>query len=279
MTQSGYHTTKVKAIRQTWGKRCDKLVIASNQTDIHHADTLAMKSDSSYLGLWTKLNETMQYIWEHHRNDGYDWVFKADDDTFLLMENLKEYLSSPAVMAKHNQQEPLIFGRRYSSPRYRNLAKREVYFQNPRNAAFGKRFFQKINKHRPVIYNYGGAGYVMNWQYMQKFVDAMKSPDTLFGTPPEDQAHGVVMAYHDVWPQNTRDELMRERFHPESPMFMWSMPDYYFKLWNDNHKATGGLSLGPECCSVHSVAFHHIPPSQMEEFENYFYSCRRESSG
>jgi glycoprotein-N-acetylgalactosamine 3-beta-galactosyltransferase len=273
MTHAGSHRTKVKAIQRTWGKRCDKLIIASNQTN-ERLGIVAMKSESSYLGLWGKLNETMQYVWDHYRDEGYDWVFKADDDTYLIVENLKEYLSSPPVKKSVFLKEPVIYGRRYSSPRYRNLAKRKVYFGNPINAEFGERFYEKINKHKPVIYNYGGPGYAMNWPYVEKFLEVMKGPDTVHGTPPEDQAHGVVMAYHDIWPQNTRDQLGRERFHPENPDFMYSMNDTYRRLWDDNHKATGGLSVGPECCSEQSIAFHHMQMQAMLQLEDHLYACR-----
>ena len=37
----------------------------------------------------------------------------------------------------------------------------------------------------------------MNWKYVELFVNAMKGPDTLHGSPPEDQAHGVVMYVHN----------------------------------------------------------------------------------
>ena len=40
---------------------------------------------------------------------------------------------------------------------------------------------------------YYRAGYVMNWKYVELFVNAMNSPGTIHGSPPEDQAHGVVM--------------------------------------------------------------------------------------
>ena len=33
----------------------------------------------------------------------------------------------------------------------------------------------------------------MNWKYVKLFVNAMNSPDTVYGNVPEDQGHGVVM--------------------------------------------------------------------------------------
>ena len=32
--------------------------------------------------------KAFQYVWEHHRDEA-DWFMKADDDTFVVMENLK----------------------------------------------------------------------------------------------------------------------------------------------------------------------------------------------
>lgn len=271
MTHSGSHNTKMKAIRRTWGRRCDKLVIASNQTD-DILGAVTIQSEATYVGLWEKLNITMRYIWEHYRNDTYDWIFKSDDDTYLIVENLKEYLASKHITSRIHK--PMIHGRRYSSPQYKNLAKRPVYFGNPVNAEFGKRFYEKIHGDKPVIYNYGGAGYAMNWPYVEKFLEVMSGPDTVHGIPPEDQAHGVVMAYHDIWPENTRDELNRERFHQESPEFMYGMSDEYRRLWNDNHQETGGLSVGPDCCSSQSVSFHHIKPRAMVGLDQHLYACR-----
>mmetsp|Transcript_42866 Transcript_42866/g.103659 ORF Transcript_42866/g.103659 Transcript_42866/m.103659 type:complete len:398 (+) Transcript_42866:128-1321(+) len=263
-------TTKIKAVQKTWGRKCDKLLIASNQTD-PTIGAVKMNSEASYLGLWTKLNETMTYIWNEFGPDQFDWVLKADDDTFVIMENLKEYLSLPSIVA--NISQPSIHGRRFSSPKYKHL-ERDEYFTNPQNADFGKRFYDKMDRNAPVIYNHGGSGYVMNMEYVKKFVEVMHGPDTVHGSPAEDMAHGVVMAYHDLWPTNTRDELGRERFHPKDPQTMYSMPEDKFRLFNDNFQATGGLSLGVDCCSDKSITFHHIKARDMVALERVFYTCR-----
>jgi glycoprotein-N-acetylgalactosamine 3-beta-galactosyltransferase len=264
-------TLKTKAVQKTWGRKCDKLILASNESDTK-IGAVSMASNASYSGLWNKLNETLEYIWRHHRNEGYDWVFKADDDTFVIMENLKAYLASPEVTK--DMHKPVIHGRRYSSPLYGNLEKREVYFANPKNADFGKRFYQKMDRKAPVLYNYGGSGYAMNFPYVEKFLEVMKGPDTLHGSPPEDQAHAVVMAFHDIWPSNTRDKTGRERFHPEDPRVMYGMSEEKHRLFNDNHQATGGLSIGAACCSEKSISFHHVKPKDMVAMDWKFYKCR-----
>ncbi|CAJ1893327.1 unnamed protein product [Cylindrotheca closterium] len=263
-------TTKINAVLKTWGRKCDKLLIASNETD-SRIGAVKMNSEASYLGLWNKLNETMTYIWNEFGADQFEWVLKADDDTFVIMENLKEYLSS--LPSTRMSSQPSIHGRRFSSPKYKHL-ERDEYFTNPQNVDFGKRFYAKMDRNAPVIYNHGGSAYVMNMGYVQKFVEVMHGPDTVHGTPAEDMAHGVVMAYHDLWPTNTRDELGRERFHPKDPQLMYNMPEDKFRLFNDNHQPTGGLSVGVDCCSEKSITFHHIKPSNMIALERVFYTCR-----
>ena len=53
--------------------------------------------------LWAKTKETLKYVWKHHRNDA-DWFLKADDDTYVVMENLKNFL------AQYNTTKPYYFG-------------------------------------------------------------------------------------------------------------------------------------------------------------------------
>jgi hypothetical protein len=130
--------------------------------------------------------------------------------------------------------------------------------------------------HSSLRYNYGGAGYVMNWNYVEQFVNIMKGPDTVHGIPPEDQAHGVVMAYHDIWPQLTFDDLGRQRFHQESPAFMRDMPPDIAKVFHASHAYVGGIKTGPECCSTNSISFHHMKPVEIKRMDKYLYSCRRQ---
>ncbi len=47
-----------------------------------------MESEATYENLWNKLNETMDYISKKTNGfQDYDWYYKVDDDTFVVMEN------------------------------------------------------------------------------------------------------------------------------------------------------------------------------------------------
>ncbi|XP_070566992.1 glycoprotein-N-acetylgalactosamine 3-beta-galactosyltransferase 1-like [Ptychodera flava] len=85
--------------------------------------------------LWGKVKAAFKYIYEHHINDA-DWFMKADDDTYVIVENLRN-------MLEQEDTTQLTY--------------------------FGLRFILKNNTKR--IHMDGGAGYVMSKAVLTKLVE------------------------------------------------------------------------------------------------------------
>ena len=90
-----------------------------------------MYTTAGYDNLWLKTQAAWEYIFRHHRDDA-DWFVKADDDTFIVMENLRHFLS--------------------------NYYSKEAHY-------FGRNF-----KYMTHDYNSGGAGYVFSRETLLRFI-------------------------------------------------------------------------------------------------------------
>jgi len=66
-------------VKETWGRRCDKLLFMSSKNDTS-LPTVVLNVTESRAFLWNKVVMTLSYINDNFIND-YDWFFKADDDT------------------------------------------------------------------------------------------------------------------------------------------------------------------------------------------------------
>lgn len=92
------HKKRVRSIKNTWGKKCDKILFMSDIED-PALPTVRIVAPPLHETLWQKHREIVRLIAREFREHDFDWVFKCDDDTFLLVENLKRYLLSPEIQA------------------------------------------------------------------------------------------------------------------------------------------------------------------------------------
>nr|VZI16059.1 unnamed protein product [Spirometra erinaceieuropaei] len=69
---------------------------------------LNLTKPESRMHLWSKMRKIVRYVYQY-RND-YDYFYKADDDTYMFVENLAYELS------QRNPNEPFMMGRRF--PRF-----------------------------------------------------------------------------------------------------------------------------------------------------------------
>ena len=92
-------------IKRTWGAHCDKLIFMSSQED-PALGAVALNISEGRQNLWGKTKGGFQYCYQHHREE-FDWFIKADDDTFMVIENLKEFLRP------FDTNEPIHFGHHF----------------------------------------------------------------------------------------------------------------------------------------------------------------------
>ncbi|OWF48568.1 Glycoprotein-N-acetylgalactosamine 3-beta-galactosyltransferase 1 [Mizuhopecten yessoensis] len=133
-----------------------------------------------------KNKEAFLHIYSSHLNN-YDWFLKADDDTYVILENLRNFLRDK------DQNEAIYFGRRFKP--------------------FVKQGFMS-----------GGAGYVLSRQAVRSLVQYGNSttsylnskcePTTFIG---EDVQLGQCLEMVGVKAGDTRDSEGKERFFPLRP--------------------------------------------------------------
>ncbi|RCN39138.1 hypothetical protein ANCCAN_14935, partial [Ancylostoma caninum] len=186
LTGKQNHERRAQHIKATWVKRCNKyLFMSSEENSSLPAHNLNISEGRKFL--WMKTREAFKYIHDNYLND-YDWFLKADDDTYVIVENLR-YLLVP-----YSPKEALHFG-------------------------FKFRPFTKRGYHS------GGAGYILSREALRRFASKGYSDDKICrvkGVSVEDVAMGKCLESIGVRAGDTRDQEGLHRFSPLSPELMIS---------------------------------------------------------
>ncbi|CAF3933746.1 unnamed protein product [Adineta steineri] len=184
--------SRTRAVNLTWGRRCDGLFFITEPSNDTQGLPIAPIANITpgYEHLTQKVVLALQYAYEYHFNN-FDWFVKADDDTYIFMENLKTFLS------KQNTSEPVSFG--WISKGY--------------------------------DYHQGGASYVLSREALKRFNQGLQKPNATchkYGGH-EDIEIRACLRSEGVYMGNTRDEKNRERFHPLNfhSHFVGPIPDWY----------------------------------------------------
>lgn len=142
------HQTKVRAISDTWAKKCSSFLAFSTADDLTlPAISLPHLGEESYANMWQKSRSIWKYIGLHYVDD-FDWFLLGGDDMYYIMENLVALLTSPEVQEERKRGEGVYLGR---SLRYPSIT-------------------------RPFLFNTGGSGYLLDKVALRKLVDHLERP-------------------------------------------------------------------------------------------------------
>jgi len=83
---------KAQAIKDTWGKRCNRLLFIADENN-NIFPTVGFKTIEGKLNMVTRIFNAFDYVYEHYFDDA-DWFLRSDDDTYVIMENLRYLLAS-----------------------------------------------------------------------------------------------------------------------------------------------------------------------------------------
>ena len=197
--------TRARAIRNTWGQRCYKAVYfySKGPKELRNdgVQTQALNVTEGRGYLTDKTRAALKWSVEHFRHE-VDWYLKADDDVYILMENLETYV------ANFNTTSPHYIGKS-NSPR---THKQE--------------------------YASGGAGYVLNLEAAEIL---LKGPElkpilcTASGSL-EDLDIGACLRAFGVRLHDTADKNGRQRLHCNDPIKVLQNPQmapFYYIVKGD----------------------------------------------
>ncbi|KAH8334613.1 hypothetical protein KR059_012237, partial [Drosophila kikkawai] len=112
LTSPKSHKSRAVHIQRTWGTRCHKLIFMSTKED-KELGAVGLNVREGYWNLWSKTRASLQYAYKHHFQN-YDWFLKTDDDTFVVMENLRAFLHA------HSPKSPVYFGNQHVKQGYKS---------------------------------------------------------------------------------------------------------------------------------------------------------------
>lgn len=191
MTQDKTYYSRAVYVNNTWARRCTKYIFVVSRPEVQmDLPLLQFDIPEAKSQLLRKSIKTFEYVYTHHINDA-DWFIKADDDTYIIMENLQDFL------------------------RDKNPADKVFYGQEVRSS------------NRSYSYTTGGAGYVLSKEALKTFGKQSRECERIGGR--EDSRLSNCLQNLGVKLINGVDSLGRNLFNHISPIHLlfYNLPPWY----------------------------------------------------
>ncbi|XP_071102786.1 glycoprotein-N-acetylgalactosamine 3-beta-galactosyltransferase 1-like [Haliotis cracherodii] len=228
--------TKAQYVKETWGKRCDKLLFYSSTTD-ESFPTIGLGTPEGRQHLTAKTMQAFRHLYTNYLKEA-DWFLKADDDTYVLADNLKYFLS------KQNKNEAVYFGN---------------HFKN----------------YIPEGYNSGGAGYVVSYEALKRFGERGNNSDLCSQDGgAEDAEFGKCLVNLGAKVGRSLDEEGKTTFHAYHPLTHMSGS---YPQWVKAHTMHGARKGAGNISSL-PITFHYVRGNEMLALDFYIYHVKHVSA-
>uniref|UniRef100_A0A8C5P6C9 N-acetylgalactosaminide beta-1,3-galactosyltransferase n=1 Tax=Leptobrachium leishanense TaxID=445787 RepID=A0A8C5P6C9_9ANUR len=178
MTAPANLDTRTIHLKYSWTRHCNIALFMSSVTN-ESFPTIGLGTKEGRDQLYRKTIRAFQIVHKHYYEKA-DWFLRADDDTYIVVENLRWMLSN------YTPDQPVYFGKRF------------------------KPFAEQG-------YMSGGAGFVLSKEALNRFVEGFQKENCTHTTSLEDIGLGQCMEKMGVIAGDSRDTEQRETFHPFTP--------------------------------------------------------------
>ncbi|XP_046546915.1 glycoprotein-N-acetylgalactosamine 3-beta-galactosyltransferase 1-like [Haliotis rubra] len=213
LTQPCNFANKTRSVKETWTKRCDITLFFSSEAN-SEIPTIKLDVPEGRDYLADKSFAVLKYLFKHY-HDKADWFYKADDDTYVIVENLRHFLG----MQNTNG----------------------LYY-------YGEVFDRK----ELGVYNSGGAGYALGKEGLKRIALFSDNVDACHQAESEDVRVGVCLKALGIDVGEATDSFGRPIFNWNKPVsiIQGDWPDWVIGI---AYVQSGVDAVCPVAASFHYV--------------------------